>query len=160
MQSTLAGEQFRRACSRFATGILIATVNDAEGMPHGMTANSFTSVSLNPPLVLFCIDNSCRLLPHFQQATHFGLNVLSAEQQDLSTQFSRRGQDRFADLTWRTGRTGVPLIEATLASFECERRELITAGDHQIVLGEVVACEYHEGAPLIYYHSRYRHIAP
>ena len=153
-------DTFRRACSRFATGITIATVRDTTGTPHGLTVNSFTSVSLDPPLVLICLDHNASVLDCFRTASHFAINVLSEDQQDLSNRFATRGQDRFDGLSWTPGAAGVPLLPDTLAWFECRKVNTIPAGDHDIFIGEVEELGVHEGSPLLYYASRYRTIAP
>lgn len=149
---------FRRACGRFATGVAIATVRDQEGAPHGMTVNSFTSVSLVPPLVLFCVDYSANLLPLFRAARYYGLSVLSEEQQGLSNRFAQRGQNRFDGVGWIDGARGVPLLPGALAHLECEVRDVIEAGDHAVFLGEVAAAEASAGRPLLYFDSRYQRL--
>jgi flavin reductase (DIM6/NTAB) family NADH-FMN oxidoreductase RutF len=151
--------QFRRTCGRFATGVAIATVSDEEGAPHGMTVNSFTSVSLVPPLVLFCVDYSANLLPMFRSARHYGLSVLSEEQQALSNRFAQRGQDRFDGVAWVAGEHGVPLIPGALAHLECEVRQVIDAGDHAVFIGEVVGADVSPGRPLLYFESGYQRLA-
>ncbi|MCA2965538.1 MAG: flavin reductase family protein [Acidobacteriaceae bacterium] len=158
MSSEVDAISFRRACSRFATGITIATVLDPEGGPQGFTANSFTSVSADPALVLICVDRRANVLPHFKAAGHFAINVLRVEQKELSMRFAARGQDRFLEVDWRPGTGGVPLLAGALAQFECERREVWEAGDHLVFLGGVVAVRYDDGAPLLYYASGYREL--
>jgi len=148
--------QFRRTCARFATGIAIATVSDDEGAPHGMTVNSFTSVSLVPPLVLFCVDYSANLLPLFRAARYYGLSILSEDQHSLSNRFAQRGQDRFDGVDWALGQFGVPLIPRALAHLECEVRQVIEAGDHAVFIGEVVSTGVLDGRPLLYFESGYR----
>jgi flavin reductase (DIM6/NTAB) family NADH-FMN oxidoreductase RutF len=148
---------FRRCCSRFATGITIASVLDAEGQPHGLTVNSFTSVSLEPPLVLICIDYASNVLPMFRAASHFGVNILNAGQQELSARFATRGMDRFDGVPWTAGDTGVPLIPGALAHFECAVRNVVEAGDHAVFLAEAVRVALGEqDVPLVYFDSRYR----
>lgn len=158
MSSVVDSVSFRRACSRFATGITIATVMAADGTPQGFTANSFTSVSAEPPLILLCIDRRANVLPYFQAADYFGINVLSLEQKELSMRFASRGLDRFSGVEWRRGAGEAPLLEGTLAQFECARREVWEAGDHLVFLGEVVAARHNDGAPLLYYASGYREL--
>jgi flavin reductase ActVB len=147
--------QFRRVCGRFASGITVATVRDAQGAAHGMTANSFTSVSLAPPLVLICVDHRARILEHFRISAHFGINVLSASQRLLSDRFAGSGYDRFEGVEWTPGETGVPLLPGVLATLECVRVNVVTAGDHDIVIGEVLHSICHEGEPLLFYGSQY-----
>lgn len=152
--------QFRRACARFATGITITTVTAPDGTPHGLTANSFTSVSAEPPLVLICVDHRANVLPHFETAEYYGVNVLSQSQEALSVRFSERGLDRFDGVEWSRGEHGVPLLCGTLARFECRICNRIVAGDHTILIGEVLYVEYEDGSPLVYYSSAYRTIPP
>ena len=154
----VTAEHFRRACGRFATGITIATVIDAAGKPHGLTVNSFTSVSLDPPLVLICLGHRVSAMEHFREATHFGINILADDQQALSDTFARKGHDRFHGLEWRLGKTGVPLLPGVLAAFECATHSRIPMGDHDIFVGEAVVVEYHEKLPLVYFGSNYQHL--
>ena len=146
---------FRRACSRFATGITICTVAAKDGTPFGLTANSFTSVSCSPPLVLICIDHRSSLIPYFRDSPYFGVNVLTDGQQDLSVRFSQQPEDRFKGLNWHPSASGVPILAAVLASFECSASQMVDAGDHTILIGEVVRADYSEGRPLVYYGSSY-----
>lgn len=150
---------FRRCCSRFATGVTIATVTDAEGQPHGLTVNSFTSVSLNPPLVLICLDYSCNILSLFRKASHFGICVLREDQEELSTRFALRGADRFDGVPFHFGPGNVPLLNTAVAWFACRRAQVIESGDHAIFIGEVCHAELGEGRPLLYYESRYQRLA-
>lgn len=158
MSSVVDSLSFRRACSRFATGITIATAMAADGTPQGFTANSFTSVSAEPAMVLICIDQRANVLPHFLTAEYFGINVLSLEQKELSMRFAARGQDRFSGVGWRLGVGQIPLLDGALAQFECARREVWEAGDHLVLLGEVVAARHDDGSPLLYYASGYREL--
>jgi len=149
-------QHFRRICGKFASGITIATVRDAGGAPHGMTANSFTSVSLTPPLVLVCVDHRARILEHFRIGEHFGINILGAAHRPLSDRFAGSGYDRFEGVEWRPGHTGVPLLHDVLATLECARVNIVTAGDHDIVIGEVLHADCQDGDPLVFYGSQYR----
>ena len=163
MSSNPGGNQekreFCRVCGRFATGVTVATVLDAAGSPHGITVNSFTSVSLEPPLVLICISHRAAVIEHFRNASHFGINVLRADQQHLSEQFARKGRDRFNGLPWRRGEHGVPLIPHCIATIECGVHKIIPAGDHDIFLGRVCHTHCSEGEPLLYYASGYGSLA-
>jgi flavin reductase (DIM6/NTAB) family NADH-FMN oxidoreductase RutF len=149
---------FRKTCSRFATGIAIATVSSADGTPFGLTVNSFTSVSAVPPLVLICIDYRSTLLAHFRSSAWYGINVLADNQQDLSTRFSQRIPDRFEGLGWRKGESGIPLLSGCLASLECSVVQTVEAGDHAIFIAEVIRAQCREGSPLLYYGSQYRRL--
>lgn len=147
---------FRRTCGQFATGIAIVTVLDGAGSPHGMTVNSFTSVSLEPPLVLICIDNRATILKHLLSAGAIGINVLEETQGALSVRFARPGEDRFGAVEWQAGELGVPLIPDALGVFECEVREFVEAGDHQVMIAEVKFVKCGGGRPLLYFSSEYR----
>jgi flavin reductase (DIM6/NTAB) family NADH-FMN oxidoreductase RutF len=151
-------DEFRRACGRFATGVTIATVLDAQGAPHGLTVSSFTSVSLDPPLVLICLGHAVTIIDSFRAAQHFGINVLAEWQRDISERFARKGADRFNSLEWTPGRTGVPLLPGALASIECAVEQRVTSGDHDILIGRMVRAEVSEGEPLVYFASRYREL--
>jgi flavin reductase (DIM6/NTAB) family NADH-FMN oxidoreductase RutF len=150
--------EFRHACGRFATGITIASVLDANGAPHGLTVSSFASVSLDPPLILICLGHDVSVIDHFRAANKFGINVLAEGQQDLSDRFARKGQDRFDGLEWYAGETGVPLLTGVLAALECRTCQRFTAGDHDIFVGEMLAAGVSDGEPLIYFASQYREL--
>jgi len=154
--SKIEKQQFRRICGKFASGITVATVRDAAGAAHGMTANSFTSVSLAPPLVLVCVDHRTRVLEHFRASEYFGINILGAGQRHLSDKFAGRGYDRFEGVEWYAGQTGAPLLPEVLATIECARVNVVTAGDHDIVIGEVLHADCLDGDPLVFYCSEYR----
>ncbi|HEX8569844.1 MAG TPA: flavin reductase family protein [Caulobacteraceae bacterium] len=150
--------QLRDAFGCFATGVTVLTTLD-EGRPVGLTANSFTSVSLDPPLVLFCLDRRSTSLPAFERAEHLAVNVLHAGQEALSMRFSRREPDRFADTPWVPGRAGMPLLADAMAVFECRRESVEDAGDHRLFLArvEAVACDASYD-PLVFFHGRYRSV--
>lgn len=149
----------RDAMGCFATGITIVTALDAEGTPVGLTANSFTSVSLDPPLLLVCIANTAGTAPTLRGATHFGVNVLQIGQQPTSNRFAARGEDRFANQPWAPGQTGVPLLGSSLVSFECQRESLHEAGDHFILVGRVVRAQFEPHRdPLLYFRGKYRRL--
>jgi flavin reductase (DIM6/NTAB) family NADH-FMN oxidoreductase RutF len=150
---------FRKACGRFATGIAIATVSAPDGMPYGLTVNSFTSVSCCPPLVLICVDYRCSLLPQFRSSNWYGINILSQTQQELSVRFSQRQPDRFEGLDWYRSPAGVPLLGSALAALECCVTQTIEAGDHAILIAEVTSAEWRDGDPLLYYASAYRSLS-
>ena len=152
-------DEFRRACGRFATGVAVASVTDERGAAHGLTVNSFTSVSLNPPLVLICLSNEVTMIEAFRGASHFGINILREEDREISQRFSTKGHDRFNGIAWRPGRSGVPLIDCALAAMECETYQRVASGDHDILVGRVVAARVEDGAPLVFYGSRYRKLA-
>ena len=157
--STQREAQFRRTCGRFATGVAIATLRAADGSPHGITVNSFTSVSLRPPLVLVCIDHQAASREHFQTQEYFAINVLRTTQRDLSVRFAEWPEGRFEGVPWSPGSGGAPVLADVLAVFECRKYQLLTAGDHDLVLGEVLRCSESPGEPLLYFGGAYRQFA-
>ena len=149
----------RDAMGCFATGITIVTALDAAGTPVGLTANSFTSVSLDPPLLLVCIANTAGTAPVLREAMHFGVNVLQIGQQPTSNRFAAKVEDRFANQPWAPGQTGVPLLGSSLVSFECQRESLHEAGDHFILVGRVVRAQFEPHRdPLLYFRGKYRRL--
>ena len=131
---------------------------DHDGNPHGMTANSFTSVSLDPPLVLVCVDFRAKILETFHKAERLGINVLSEGQRELSQTFARRGEDRFNGVDWHAGESGVPLLPGALAWLECVLVNKVDAGDHAILIARVKHAVCHEGRPLLYFASGYENL--
>jgi flavin reductase (DIM6/NTAB) family NADH-FMN oxidoreductase RutF len=156
--TVLDRDVFRKTCARYATGIAVATVSGSDGVPYGITVNSFTSVSAAPPLVLVCIDYRSSVLTHFRSSAWYAINVLSEDQQYLSERFAARVPDRFESLGWRHGVSGVPLIDGCLASMECSVVQTVEAGDHAIFIAEVIRAQAREGNPLLYFGSEYRKI--
>ena len=154
----LEPDAFREACSRFATGVAIATVRAQDGEPRGMTISSFTSVSIQPPLVLVCINFGSKEHPHFRANTHFAVNLLCENQAELSVRFSDLPDRRFEGVDWYFGKAGAPLLRGALAIFECRVRDTVEAGDHAILIGEAIHVEAREGKPLVYFHRSYRSI--
>ena len=152
----VTSEEFRRACGRFATGVAIASVLDANRAPHGLTVSSFASVSLDPPLILICLGHAVSVIDHFRAAQYFGVNVLTENQRPLSDRFARKGYDRFDGLDWQPGHTGVPLVPGALAAMECRTHQRFTSGDHDILVGAMVAARVADGEPLIHFTGRYR----
>lgn len=134
------------------------TTRAADGAPHGLTVNSFTSLSLSPPLVLVAIDHGCSILPHFQAHPYFAVNVLRDSQRDISVRFAEWDADRFDGLEWSSGETGVPVLLELLALFECRTVQQMDAGDHTILIGEVVHAEFRDGSPLVFFDSDYRYL--
>jgi flavin reductase (DIM6/NTAB) family NADH-FMN oxidoreductase RutF len=157
--ATVASEEFRRACGRFATGVTVASVLDGLGVPRGLTVSSFTAVSLDPPLILICLGHEVTSIEVFRKAKYFGINVLGEDQRALSERFARKGHDRFDGLDWHAGETGVPLLGGVLAQLECSITQRITAGDHDVFIAEMVSARVHKGEPLIHFSSRYRKLA-
>jgi flavin reductase (DIM6/NTAB) family NADH-FMN oxidoreductase RutF len=150
---------FRRALGQFATGVTVITVECAPGRVHGMTANSFTAVSLVPPLVSVCVDESAHLLPLLEQKGKFGVNVLRENQQDLSEFFARPDQrdQEPAQPAFRFCWTpeGIPLLDDVLCQISCGLNAAHVAGDHTIVVGEVLSAALYSGEPLIFFRGDY-----
>jgi flavin reductase (DIM6/NTAB) family NADH-FMN oxidoreductase RutF/2-polyprenyl-6-methoxyphenol hydroxylase-like FAD-dependent oxidoreductase len=146
----------RRALGQFATGVTVVTARAQSGRPVGVTANSFASLSLEPPLVLWCLARDAASLPAFQESTHFGVNVLSSSQHHVSRLFATTGADKFGGVESHDGLSGVPLLEGVLAHFVCRNVRHVEAGDHLIVIGEVEHYETFEGEPLVFHSGSYR----
>ncbi len=138
----------RRAFGCFMTGVTVVTTIDGEGEPSGFTANSFTSVSIDPPLVLVNIANTAYGCKVFTNAPGFAVNILASNQRELSMRFARAGEDKFAGLHWQKGPAGSPLIDDVVAWFDCEMYQRVEAGDHVILIGEVKNYQYNTHAPL------------
>jgi len=141
----------RHALGRFATGVTVITTRCPSGRLVGLTANSFSSVSLDPPLVLWSLRKNASSLPSFTGSQHFAVHVLSAEQEVLSNHFAKQGAlDKFAELEFETGHGGCPLLPGALATFECQIETEVEGGDHVIFLGRVLKAAYRDGVPLIF----------
>jgi flavin reductase (DIM6/NTAB) family NADH-FMN oxidoreductase RutF len=151
-------DEFKHTCGRFATGVAVASVMDAQGTPHGLTVSSFTSVSLDPPLILVCLGHAVTSIELFRSSRYFGLSILKEDQRELSQHFARKGHDRFNGLPWERGATGVPLLKNVLATMECAVEQRVRSGDHDIFVAKMVRACVYEGAPLIYYASGYREL--
>lgn len=150
----------RDAFGCFATGVTVITTNPENQPVLGMTANSFSSVSLDPPLVLWCLGKESDCLGVFETVDNFAINILSAEQEDLSNHCAKQGDHSLDDFDWRAGATGAPILDGVLATLDCEVAQRIDAGDHIIMLGKVVDLIDGTGkAPLIFSQGRYRTLA-
>ncbi|WP_337660152.1 flavin reductase [Anderseniella sp. Alg231-50] len=145
----------RAALSQFATGVTIIATKEEDGTPRGFTANSFTSVSLDPPLILVCIARSAASCDVFSGARHFSVNVLAEEQKDISGLFASQRPDKFDIAPWHPGQTGTPLIDDALAWFECAHHDMVDAGDHVILVGRVLDFGQGRGRPLGYFRGAY-----
>jgi len=149
-------QQFRAALGLFATGVTVVTVRAADGGLVGLTANSFNSVSLDPPLVLWSLARRAGSMPVFTRGSHYAINILAADQKDLAQRFATRDIDRFAGVDWREGAGGAPVLAGAVAVFECANRSRYEEGDHVIFVGEVERCTARSGAqPLIFHGGRY-----
>ncbi len=152
-------EVFRRVCGRFATGVTVIAVLDAEGRPHGVTINSFASLSLDPPLVMVCLDLRSGVLRYFLESTHFIVNVLACDQEHHSRRFSMPSESRFQGVNWQRAECGAPLIEGALAHLECSTFRWFEAGDHAVLIGQVVRAGCREGEPLVFFGGSYASLA-
>jgi flavin reductase (DIM6/NTAB) family NADH-FMN oxidoreductase RutF len=148
--SALDPRDFRNALGTFATGVTIITAMADDGKPYGLTCNSFASVSLNPPLVLWSLGMYSQGLPIFQNASHFTVNVLGASQQALASKFAKSGVDRFDGVDWKPGLGGAPLLADSVATFQCRAANRYYGGDHVIFLGAVEAYAYNKQEPLLF----------
>ena len=159
MSDLVTPDQFRAALGRFATGVTVITVDTVEGEVHGMTANSFCSVSLRPPLVLVCIDQLAETYLHLHESGQFGVSVLKEAQEALSEFFA--DPERNPDAAYRLGiqycklASGTPVLEDALANLDCRVTAAYSAGDHTIFVAEVLEVVLSEGAPLMYFRGRY-----
>ena len=153
-------QSLRRAFGNYATGIAVIGARSEDGTLVGMTVNSFSSVSLEPPLVLYCPARTLRAVEIYASARFFSASVLGAGQKRLADLFARQGESKWESIGHRIGETGVPLIPEALASFECENHAVHEAGDHLVVLGHVHVVHLRESAdPLVFFRSRYRSLA-
>lgn len=148
----------RKALGHFTTGVAVATILGVDGKPLGLTINSFSSVSLAPPIVAWNLQLSSANRHAFESASHFAINVLSQTQKDLSRRFASIGtEDRFAGLEWECGTGGVPVLDGAVAQFQCRMVSTQTVGDHVLFLGEVVRfCNEGDDLPLVYWKGSYR----
>lgn len=145
---------YRRSLGQFATGVTIVTAR-TRGDRVGMTANSFSSVSLDPPLVLWSIKQTSTSFDAFEEASHFAINVLSVDQRHLSGHFGRSDPDKFANVSWSEGIDGAPLLHGTTAIFECQKMAEFEGGDHLIMLGRVLRFSRYERPALLFVQGKY-----
>jgi flavin reductase (DIM6/NTAB) family NADH-FMN oxidoreductase RutF len=153
---SFSAQEFRAALGMFATGVTIVTARTAEGQVVGLTANSFNSVSLTPPLVLWSLSRAAASMAVFSAGSHYAINVLAADQKPLAERFAMKGADRWQGVTFDTGAGGAPLLHGAAATFECFNRSRYEEGDHVIFVGEVERCTHRDGAtPLLFHGGRY-----
>lgn len=160
MTDTDTATDFRRSLGCFATGVTIVTAPTVEGPPIGMTVSSFNSVSLDPPLILFSIAHTARSLEELRRAPAFAVNVLAADQIELSNRFARPSDDKWVGIEFEPGHGGAPLFPGSAGSFECEPYAVYDGGDHEIFVGRVL---HHradsEATPLLFHGGSYRELA-
>ena len=145
-----SSKKLRQALGTFATGVTVVTTVDGDGKPRGFTANSFTSVSLDPPLILVCLSKESASCPAFSESRHFCVNILAETQQEISAIFATPGLDRFAQVDWQKGGQGPPVLADVISWFECETHRVVDGGDHVILLGRVVDHDFNSRSPLVY----------
>lgn len=150
---------FRQCLGKFATGVTVVTCTDDDGKPYGITANSFSSVSLEPPLILWNVAKVSNSLEAFLVAERFAINILASDQQDLSAHFAKSDHTLFDSITIKRSADDVPLIPGALALFECRTRSIHDCGDHHIIIGEVLRFGTTDADPLLFYGGRYRSLA-
>jgi flavin reductase (DIM6/NTAB) family NADH-FMN oxidoreductase RutF len=153
--SLIDPRDFRKALGSFATGVTIITAATADGKPYGLTCNSFASVSLNPPLVLWSLVIFSQGMSIFQNASHFAVNVLGASQQALANKFATPSVDRFAGVEWTPGLGNAPILTDSVANFQCRAVNRYYGGDHVIFLGAVEAYAYNRNEPLLFARGGY-----
>jgi len=152
----VSGDEIRRVMGRFATGVTVVTILDDDGVPQGFTVNSLTSVSLDPPLALVCVDLSAKVFPCFRRDRVFAVNILSEAQEEVSRRFASKIDDKFQGISCRPGRAGPPLIDGCIGYMECRIVHDYPGGDHTIFVGQVETTETaQDGKPLLFYGGKY-----
>jgi flavin reductase ActVB len=146
---------FRAAMSQFASGVTVVTTHDATGKPWGFTASAFSSLSLNPPLILVCLDRGADCCDAFESASTMAVSILAAGQDSIGMRFATRGADKFSGDTAPGRTTGLPVIDGALAHVECEIDARLDGGDHVILVGKVVTASVAEKAPLLHYNRAF-----
>jgi len=152
----LDARQLRSALGRFTTGVTIVSCCDAQGQFVGLTANSFNSLSMDPPLVLWSLRSASPSVAAFGAAPRFAINVLAEAQVELSRRFASKAEDRFAEGAWALGEHGAPVLAGSAAVFECQLESQQVAGDHRLFIGRVLACTESSLAPLVFQAGHYR----
>jgi len=153
---SFSADEFRAALGAFATGIAVVTTRDDAGEARAMTVNSFSSVSLDPPLILFCLDKRAFHYRRFAEARSFAVNMLAAGQEGLSNRFASEAEDGLDDLTWEALATGSPVLADALAALDCVREATHEVGDHLMLIGRVAALKAPSAAdPLLYFRGAY-----
>jgi len=161
----ISPDDFRRVLGHFCSGVTVITTMDAEGRPAGLTASAFTSVSLNPPLILVCVSHDAHSYPALAKAKHFAVNILAGHHEHVSTRFAtkpvKHPSEKFEGIDFRQSALGLPVLKDSLAELECEVVHSYPAGDHTIFVGRVEAAESRGETglePLLYYRGKYRRI--
>ncbi len=147
--------EFRQALGHFAAAVTVVTTAGEDGSPAGITVTAFSSLSLDPPLVLVCIDKRAKLHDTFQKDRAFAVNILAESQENVSRRFASSEPDQFREVGYAPGPAGAPLIQDAICAIECKVVDLLPGGDHTIVVGEVGSTRIQEGKPLVYFRSGY-----
>jgi flavin reductase (DIM6/NTAB) family NADH-FMN oxidoreductase RutF len=155
----IAADDFRKVLGHFASGVTVLTTCDADGRPTGLTASAFSSVSLEPPLVLICVDHKSQSYPAIKERGWFAVNILSVEQQAISRKFASSRLDKFEGVPHVVSDLGLPLIEGALAQLECTTVSVHVEGDHTIFVGRVERARAGNGEPLLYFRGQYDRLA-
>jgi flavin reductase (DIM6/NTAB) family NADH-FMN oxidoreductase RutF len=148
-------EEFRGALGRFASGVSVVTSKCADGELRAITVSAFSSLSLNPPLILICIDNRSSLVEHLVEGCSFAVNILGEDQEILSRRFASKEPNRFEGIGYKEGVSGSPLLDHALATLECKVVHNYAGGDHTIIVGEVEATGLTDSKPLLYFRGGY-----
>ncbi|MGD0288442.1 MAG: flavin reductase family protein [Candidatus Binataceae bacterium] len=148
--------ELRQVMGHFATGVTVITTLNKAGQMHGLTANAFTSVSLEPPLLLISVDKKAESWPAFEESKVFTVNILADNQEALSRRFAVSGGNKFEGVAYRIGANGAPILEGVLTYIECTLYAAYEGGDHSIYLGEIQQAEIREGKPLVFFRGGYR----
>ncbi len=150
--------EIRHVMGHFATGVTIVTTKDKAGVPTGITANAFSSLSLNPPLVLVCIDKKANCYECFEDSKVFAVNLLGEHQEQLANRFATKGIEKFQDTAWHMSANGIPLLDHTIGFIECRVTQGYDGGDHTIYLGHVLHAEAAGDRPLLFYKGKYQRL--
>src|SRR5437016_6604931 len=155
---TIDSQELRRILGHFPTGVTVITTKDTTGSPFGLTANAFTSLSLNPPLILICVDKGAQCYSCFVESNVFTVNFLHEDQEEISRRFATKGADKFAGLKWQPGSNGAAIIDGVMGYVECKITESHDGGDHTIVVGEIVNASAKGERPLLFFKGKYQRL--
>jgi len=150
--------EIRNVMGHFTTGVTVITTRDKTGTPFGLTANAFSSLSLNPPLVVVCVDKTVQCYSCFDESKAFVVNILSEDQEDLSRRFATKGIEKFEGLSWRPGELGVPLLNGAIGHIQCRVTSSYEGGDHTIFIGEIIAAAAQGDRPLLFFKGQYQRL--
>jgi flavin reductase (DIM6/NTAB) family NADH-FMN oxidoreductase RutF len=151
-------KELRRVMGHFATGVTVVTTKDGAGTPFGLTANAFASLSLNPPLVLVCVDKKAQCYACFAESKIFVVNVLAEGQEEISRRFATKGDEKFNGVPWHASENGLALLDGAISHIECKIVESLEGGDHTIYVGEVLRAVTTGDRPLIFFQGMYHRL--